>query len=206
MDLLDALGLPKPGPKDTSPDYCFEKDLHLTNPDGSTTTGFMDLYLAGSFVLEAKQGGKPGSPNARGTRSHDRYLERAFGQTARYVRERPKRPPFLITCDFGHVFEVWEGFGGDFGGYARRKTFTMADLLKDDVQTLFKTIWEDPQSLDPARRRARVTRGVAETLEHSGLAGDARVVHSEMESAEHLRRSLDRSTDLLIAGDVALNR
>lgn len=163
-DFCEALGLDSPGPKDTSPDYCFEKEIRLTHGDGTTTTGFMDLYRAGSFVLEAKQGGRPGSPNARGTRSHDRYMERAFGQVVRYVQALPKRPPFVITCDIGHVFEVWEGFSGDFGGYARRQTFTMGDLLKDEVQAFFKAIWDDPQSLDPARRRARVTREVAQTL------------------------------------------
>lgn len=163
-DFCEALGLDAPGPKDTSPDYCFEKEIRLTHRDGSTTTGFMDLYRAGSFVLEAKQGGRAGSPNARGTRSHDRYMERAFGQVVRYAQALPKRPPFVLTCDIGHVFEVWEGFTGDFGGYARRRTFTMADLLKDEVQAYFRAIWNDPQSLDPGRRRARVTREVALTL------------------------------------------
>lgn len=163
-DFCEALGLDSPGPKDTSPDYCFEKEIRLTHGDGTTTTGFMDLYRTGSFVLEAKQGGRPGSPNARGTRSHDRYMERAFGQVVRYVQALPKRPPFVITCDIGHVFEVWEGFSGDFGGYARRQTFRMDDLLKEEVQAYFRAIWDDPQSLDPARRRARVTREVAQTL------------------------------------------
>ena len=163
-DFCEALGLDSPGPKDASPDYCFEKEIRLTHGDGTTTTGFMDLYRAGGFVLEAKQGGRPGSSNARGTRSHDRYMERAFGQVVRYVQALPKRPPFVITCDIGHVFEVWEGFSGDFGGYARRQTFTLADLLKDEVQAYFRAIWNDPQSLDPARRRARVTREVAQTL------------------------------------------
>ena len=163
-DFCEALGLDSPGPKDSSPEYCFEKEIRLTHGDGTTTTGFMDLYRAGGFVLEAKQGGRPGSANARGTRSHDRYMERAFGQVVRYIQALPKRPPFVITCDIGHVFEVWEGFSGDFGGYARRQTFRMDDLLKDEVQAYFRAIWDDPQSLDPARRRARVTREVAQTL------------------------------------------
>ena len=116
-DFCEALGLDRPGPKDASPGYCFEKEIRLTHGDGTTTTGFMDLYRAGSFVLEAKQGGRPGSPNARGTRSHDRYMERAFGQVVRYVQALPKRPPFVITCDIGHAFHVWDGFSGAYGGY-----------------------------------------------------------------------------------------
>ncbi|MFN8011963.1 MAG: type IIL restriction-modification enzyme MmeI [Holophagaceae bacterium] len=162
-DFCAALGLDAPGPKDTSPGYCFEKEIRLTHADG-TTTGFMDLYREGCFVLEAKQGGKVGSPNARGTRSHERYLERAFWQAVRYAQALPKRPPFLITCDIGHLFEVWEGFTGDYGGYARRWTVRLEDLLQDEVQARFRAIWNDPQSLDPARRRARVTRDVAQTL------------------------------------------
>lgn len=112
----EALGLDAPGPKGGSPDYCFEKEVRIAQADGSANTKFMDLYRAGCFVLEAKQGGLKGAPNARGTRSHERYMERAFNQAKAYAFALPKRPPFLITCDIGHVFEVWEGFSGDYGG------------------------------------------------------------------------------------------
>ena len=198
-EFCEALDLETPGPKDGSPDYCFEKDIRLTHGDGSTTTGFMDLYRAGSFVLEAKQGGRPGSPNARGTRTHDRYMERAFGQAARYARELPKRPPFLITCDIGHGFEVWEGFSGDYGGFARRRTIPLTALAKEENQILFKTIWNDPLSLDPARRRARVTREVAENL---GVL--AKALETRFGNGEAIARFLMRCVFTFFAEDTGL--
>jgi hypothetical protein len=76
--LLDA-----PGPKDVSPEYCFENEIRLTHAEDHTSKGFMDLYRGGGFVLKAKKGGRSGSANARGTRSYDRYLEHAFGQVVR---------------------------------------------------------------------------------------------------------------------------
>ena len=42
-DFCEALGLDSPGPKDSSPEYCFEKEIRLTHGDGTTTTGFMVL-------------------------------------------------------------------------------------------------------------------------------------------------------------------
>ncbi|HET8901059.1 MAG TPA: DNA methyltransferase, partial [Holophagaceae bacterium] len=179
--------------------YCFEKDIRLAHGDGTTTTGFMDLYRAGSFVLEAKQGGGPGSANARGTRSHERYMERAFGQARNYAQQLKARPPFLITCDIGHLFEVWEGFSGDYGGYARRRTFTMQDLLDEKVQSYFRTIWDDPQSLDPARRRARVTREVAGTL-----GALAKALEARFGNGEAIARFLMRCVFTFFAEDTGL--
>ena len=68
-DLCEALDLPVPEPKGPGATYCFEKDLKLTHLDGTTTTGSIDLYRAGCFVLEAKQGSTreaPGSAPVRG--------------------------------------------------------------------------------------------------------------------------------------------
>ena len=175
-DFCEAVGLPLPGPKDRDPSYCFEKEVQLNHLDGTRTTGFMDLYREGAFVLEAKQGGarqgtafhsgsdRGPKSNVRGTKSYDSYMERAFGQAVRYARELPQRPPFVLTCDIGHAFHLWEGFSGNYGGYGARRTFRLPDLLEPGTQELFRAIWEDPQSLDPARRRARVTRDVAQTL------------------------------------------
>ena len=50
----------------------------------------------------------------------------------------------------------------------------MEDLLREDVQNLLRAIWNDPQSLDPARRRARATREVAATLGELARALEAR--------------------------------
>lgn len=168
-ELCEALGIQPPGPKDQHSDYCFEKDLKITHLDGNTSTGSIDLFKAGCFVLEAKQGSskeKRGSAPARGTRAYDQYMEKAFGQAVNYAIRLPHRPPFLLTCDIGHAFHVWDSFSGSYGGYGARRTIPLADLAKPEVQEWFRAIWDNPQSLDPGKRRALVTRQVATELGH----------------------------------------
>ena len=175
-DFCEALGLPLPEPKDPNSSYCFEKDLKITHLDGSTSTGSIDLFKEGCFVLEAKQGStkaKPGSAPVRGTRAYDQYMEKAFGQAVNYAIRLPQRPPFLMTCDIGHSFHVWEGFTGTYGGYGARRSISMDEILNPDIQAYFRALWMDPQSLNPGRRRALVTRTVAKELGHlaAGLEG-----------------------------------
>ncbi len=175
-DFCEALGLPLPEPKDPNSSYCFEKDLKITHLDGSTSTGSIDLFKEGCFVLEAKQGstkGKPGSAPVRGTRAYDQYMEKAFGQAVNYAIRLPHRPPFLLTCDIGHSFHVWEGFTGTYGGYGARRSISMDEIQNPDIQAFFRALWMDPQSLNPGRRRALVTRTVAKELGHlaAGLEG-----------------------------------
>ncbi len=164
-EFCQALELPTPSPGDSS--YCFEKRIQRLHLDGSTSTVFADLHREGCFVLEAKQGGARGSTGsapARGSRTYDKYMEAAFGQAANYALHLAPRPPFVITCDIGHAFHVWNGFAGTFGGYGARRTIPLADLKKPEVQEFFRAIWMDPHSLDPGKRRALVTRAVAGEL------------------------------------------
>jgi hypothetical protein len=173
LDLCEALEVARPGPKDQSPGYCFEKDLKITHLDGSTSTGSIDLHKVGCFVLEAKQGSKKGISGAkegaapiRGTRAYDVYMEKAFGQAVNYAIRLPQRPPFLMTCDIGHAFHIWDSFSGSYGGYGARRTVPLDDLAKPEVQEWLRAIWDNPQSLDPGKRRALVTRQVATELGH----------------------------------------
>lgn len=166
-DFCEALGLPLPQPKDPYSSYCFEKDLKITHLDGTTSTGSIDLFREGCFVLEAKQGStkaKPGSSPLRGTRPYDQYMERGFGQAVNYAIRLPQKPPFVITCDIGHSFHIWESFAGTYGGYGARRSISMDELRDPDIQKFFQAIWLDPQSLNPGRRRAVVTRTVAKEL------------------------------------------
>ena len=58
-ELCDLLGVPRPDPArpdDTENTYVFERAVTFQHGDGSTSTGFIDLYRCGCFVLEAKQG------------------------------------------------------------------------------------------------------------------------------------------------------
>src|SRR5690554_3925293 len=59
VELCELLGVEKPDP--STPDnernaYVFERAVTFHHGDGSTSTGFIDLYKRGAFVLEAKQG------------------------------------------------------------------------------------------------------------------------------------------------------
>lgn len=58
-ELCDFLGISRPDPTvadDEHNNYVFERRVQFRNVDGSTSTGRIDLYKKGSFVLEAKQG------------------------------------------------------------------------------------------------------------------------------------------------------
>lgn len=200
-DFCAVLDLPVPEPKNPTSTYCFEKDLKLTHLDGTTTTGSIDCYREGCFVLEAKQGSTAeatGSAPRRGTRAYDRYMEAAFGQAVNYARNLPQRPPFVITCDIGYAFHVWDGFSGAYGGYGARRSFSMEDLRDPKVQERFKAIWLDPLSLDPARSRTAVTRDVA-----AALGGLARSLETRF-PAEVVARFLMRVVFTFFAEDVGL--
>ncbi|WP_257313890.1 DNA methyltransferase [Geothrix fuzhouensis] len=200
-DFCAALELPVPEPKGVESTHCFEKDLKLTHLDGTTSTGSIDLYREDCFVLEAKQGSTtdvPGSAPRRGTRAYDRYMEAAFGQAVNYARNLPQRPPFVITCDIGHAFHVWDGFAGAYGGYGARRSFTMDDLRTPKVQEYFRALWLDPQSLDPARSRTAVTRDVA-----AALGGLAHSLEARF-PAEVVARFLMRVVFTFFAEDVSL--
>ncbi len=148
LELCELLGVEKPPPPSADTalnDYAFERAIPRLKPDGSTTTNFLDLYKAGHFVLETKQGVNPRRDKSdpdqpllanlpdtpaqkpakghgvRGTSQWDKALEKAYEQARRYIRDLPTAdpiPPFLIVCDVGYVFEIFADFSGTRGNYA----------------------------------------------------------------------------------------
>jgi hypothetical protein len=63
-ELCDVLGVERPQPATGDADrdsYVFEKGALLLKDAQRTTTGHVDLYKAGCFVLEAKQGSRDGT-------------------------------------------------------------------------------------------------------------------------------------------------
>jgi hypothetical protein len=51
IELAEALGVQRPAPSDSElRDYAFERTVTFREPDGSTSTGFIDLYKKGCFV------------------------------------------------------------------------------------------------------------------------------------------------------------
>src|SRR5579875_776717 len=188
IKLCEVLGLPEPDAAEATRernDYVFERAVDFKEADGSVTTGHIDLYRRGSFVLEAKQsrqkGGTKAIPAQLGlfTDAADEPARRGRRSAARgwdvlmlNARQQPEAygwPPFLLVCDVGHCLEVYADFSGQGKNYAQfpdRQGFRiyLEDLRQADIRDRLVRIWTDPLSLDPARRSARVTRRIAERL------------------------------------------
>ncbi len=168
LDLCDALGVEKPLPKggEDTP-YCFDKDIKFySSQKTAPTTRFADFYKAGCFLIEAKQGSEASSKGhgKRGTKVYRDAMHKAFNQARSYAGMLTVRPPFLMTCDIGSHFEVWEGFGGEYGGYGARERINLKAFAQPEVFDRFVKVFTEPQALNPEKVRARVTREVAVEL------------------------------------------
>ncbi|MBE2203679.1 MAG: class I SAM-dependent DNA methyltransferase [Chthoniobacterales bacterium] len=193
-ELCDLLGVARPDPTkphDADNAYVFERSVTFHHPDGTTSTGRIDLYKRGCFVLEAKQGvekreaaealsnatkaktkaAKKGHAQ-RGSAAWDEAMLKARGQAEQYARALPAtegRPPFLIVVDVGHSIELYSEFTRTGGSYVpfpdpQSHRILLAKLCDSDVRETLRLAWTDPQSLDPSRRSARVTREIAQSL------------------------------------------
>jgi hypothetical protein len=168
-DLCVALDVPEPPPKGSveGDRYCFDKNIKFFGQKAETTR-FADFYKEGCFLIEAKQGSTNSTKGhgKRGTKGYRDAMQQAFNQAKSYAYNRmlPALPPFLITCDIGSHFEVWEGFSGEYGSYGARQQLNLKDLAQPEIFDRFVAIFTDPQSLNPEKYRARVTREVAAEL------------------------------------------
>ena len=129
-ELCDYLEVPRPDPAvadNTQNHYVFERPVTFRHPTGLTSTGFIDLYKHGCFVLEAKQGSAPPEPAllfeaprrrgtaVRGTAGWDEAMLRARNQAEQYAKALPTAegwPPFLIVVDVGYSIEIFVDFSG----------------------------------------------------------------------------------------------
>jgi hypothetical protein len=168
--------------------YVFEKNVVFNNHDGTTSTKRIDLYCRGCFVCETKQGveaeddaqllsaksqearkKRKAGHGQRGTRAFDDTLLRAKGQAEQYARNLPAsegRPPFLMVIDVGHTIELHAEFsqtGGVYTPFPDPVTYRirLADLADEKVRERLALVWTAPQTLDPAKRAAKVTREIA---------------------------------------------
>ena len=227
-ELCDLLEVPRPDP--TSPDpeknrYVFERAVTRKQSDGTSTTGFIDLYKAGHFVLETKQGAsdptvdpdphKLGSSKLaakaghgrRGSAAFDRALERAFHQARAYITSLPAsegRPPFLVVCDVGHSIDLFAEFTGTGGHYERfpdprHYRITLADLRRPEIRERLRLVWTDPHSLDPSKKAAEVTRDIADRL-----ARLAKSLESDGHDPQVIAGFLQRCLFTMFAEDVGL--
>jgi hypothetical protein len=192
-EFCSILGVEPPHPAGSGNEaYVFERAVTFHHPDGSTSTGRIDLYKRGCFVLEAKQGSDHkdaetlplfGGPSAaaakarkgtavRGTRGWDAAMIAARGQAERYAKELPVEegwPPFLVVVDVGHVIELFADFsrtGKHYTHFPDANSFRIKldDLSNPDIAERLRQVWTDPLVLDPTRRSAKVTREIADHL------------------------------------------
>ena len=188
-ELCDVLGVPRPEPSvadEAANRYVFDKAVTFQNPDGKTSTGYIDLYRRGAFVCETKQSvareakdplsvADPSAPkprrksgtSVRGTAGWDDSMIAARGQAEGYVRAlADDNPPFLLVIDIGHSFELYADFsrlGKVYTAFpdARSHRFSLDDLRDEGLCERLKMLWLDPLALDPARHAAKVTREIA---------------------------------------------
>jgi len=227
-ELTDLLRLERPNPAtddDTNDHYRFERPVTFTHTH-KRSTGFIDLYRGGHFVLETKQGvdGKKnrkadlaeGVPErrqtrtghgVRGTAAWDDSMLKARNQADNYARAVAKEdgwPPFLLIVDVGHVIELYADFSRQGQGYnqfpdGNRYRIFLDDLRTEEARDLLRTIWTDPFSLDPSLKSAEVTRDIAAHLAQLG-----RSFETQGHNSESVARFLMRCLFSMFAEDVDL--
>jgi hypothetical protein len=227
-ELCDVLGVERPNPTqahESDNSYVFEKAV--TSAQG--TTRFIDLYKRNCFVLEAKQGSekeeKPELASAaslqeyarrkkgtavRGTPNWDTAMLKAKNQAEAYIRLltgeeiREGRPPFLLVVDVGNSIELYAEFTRTGGAYVpfpdpASYRLTLADLREPAVREVLAQIWTHPQSLDPTRKSAKVTRLIAEKL-----GALAKQLEADGYEADQVASFLMRCLFTMFAEDVGL--
>lgn len=225
------IGVEPPQPPTSDSDavtYRFEYPVRFPDGQGGHSTGRIDLYRKGAFVLEAKQSrlkgqakevlpaqgalpfAEPAGPRGRrgADRAWDVLMLNARRQAEDYAKALPAShgwPPFLIVCDVGHCFEFYADFTGQGKNYVQfpdRQSYRvyLDDLRDPALRQRLATIWTEPLSLDPARHAARVTRAIAERL-----AAVSKVLEREHDP-EEVALFLMRCLFTMFAEDVGLIR
>ncbi|MFO0608506.1 MAG: type IIL restriction-modification enzyme MmeI [Polyangiales bacterium] len=206
-ELCDALGVERPDPTTGDPArdrYVFEFPVTTMHAGGKHSVCKVDLYREGRFLLEAKQGGGDGPRKGfakRNTPAWNVEMDKARGQALGYVRSLDDPPPFLLVVDIGHCFDLYADFDGS-RTYRPFPTAQQSRLYFDDLAKhadTLRAVWNDPLSLDPSRKAARVTREVA-----AHLAELARALEGSGHDPEVVARFLMRCIFTMFAEDVGL--
>ncbi|MFD2741699.1 class I SAM-dependent DNA methyltransferase [Sulfitobacter aestuarii] len=228
IELTELLGLDRPNPAtddDSNDHYRFERPVTFAHTH-KRTTGFIDAYRAGHFVLETKQGVNQKKNRAadlakgtaarsqkrighgvRGTAAWDDTMLKARNQADNYARAVARDdgwPPFLMIVDVGHVMELYADFSKQGQGYnqfpdCNRYRIYLEDLRKKEIRDLLCTIWTDPYSLDPSLKAAEVTRDIAAHLAELGKSFEG-----QGHDSETVARFLMRCLFSMFAEDVDL--
>lgn len=231
-ELCDLLEVAKPDPAsedETRNAYVFERKVRVRRRERADSSNFIDLYKRGSFVLEAKQSAKRLKQVAavrqlglelpeqrvgsgkRGGATWDSLMRNAREQAENYARLLPAEegwPPFLMIVDVGHVLELYADFslqGKHYAQFPDRQNYRiyLEDLHDPAVRERLRLIWTDPESLNPARRTAEVTREIAELLAHLSKSLETRLMRrisdrEQPERAVEARRNTAESVALFL--------
>lgn len=111
----------------------------------------------------------------RGTKGWDTAMEKAHKQAQTYARGLPSdeiqdgRPPFILVVDVGNTLALYSEFsrtGGHYIPFPDPSSYRLklSDLHDANVRQLLRQVWDDPMSLDPSLRSAKVTREIAARL------------------------------------------
>lgn len=211
-ELCELIGVDKPEAshaEDHRNEYVFEKRVRAMDVDGEDGRyNFIDCYKRKHFVLEAKQSdkrmrglavsgpdlfGAAPPPAAAPKAAWDRMMKQARQQAENYAKYLPEWPPFLLIVDVGHVIEIYADFTGLGKRYkpfpdSRSHRITIPDLADAAVRERLRAIWTDPLSLDPAAKRAEVTKDIAFRLARMARTLEKR--HDPKEVALFLMRCL----------------
>ncbi|HJX53600.1 MAG TPA: DNA methyltransferase, partial [Polyangia bacterium] len=207
-ELCGVLGVAPPNPAtgDAENDtYVFERASSLAHEGGDTTTGRIDLYKQGCFILEAKQASGEGSSKLgkakRGTPAWNILMKDAFGQALGYARGFDRPEPFIIVCDIGHCFDLYATFDGTWNyrpfPTAQTNRLFLRDLAKH-TDTL-RRVYQEPLALDPSKHSAKITREVA-----AHLAALAKKLEDDGLDQELIAQFLMRCLFTMFAEDVGL--
>lgn len=190
IQLCAVLGVAAPGQDSVGDrDYCLERAVKFSLPDGTSRHGSIDCFKHGSFVMELKHSPKRAPDgdlelrqlaallNGRGRKAPkgsvealDGLMIRAHAQAENYAAALPECPPFLMMVDVGAAIHLCADFERAGRGYApfpdvKSSRIDLTDLRDPKVRERLRRVWDDPRSLDPQRPVN------AATHEISGLLG-----------------------------------
>ncbi len=171
------------------------------------------LSSEGKAALKQRKAGH----GTRGTKGFDTALMKAHAQAEGYARALPKeeiaahggRPPFVLVVDVGHsisLYTDWTRMGGNYLPFPDPRSFRipLKDLLRPEVRDTLRAIWTDPLSLDPGRRSAKVTRGIADSLAKLARSLEGQSGTGTGATPEQVAAFLMRSLFTMFAEDVDL--
>jgi hypothetical protein len=182
-----------------------------------------EVYEQLAFALESGRGGgtalleRPRAKAKNDTRASastwDALMRSARRQAENYARALPEWPPFLIVVDVGHVIELYADFsrqGKNYAQFPDRNAFRvgMENLRDPDVRERLRCVWDDPFSLDPAKRAAEVTQEIAALLARMTHTMERRAPSEDPESRDEwafkVSKFLMRCIFAMFAEDIGL--